>query len=161
MIPERHARGRVDRDAGKEREHEKDGDAAHGGSMLRCAVTPVKPIGHGLAESNVCSILIDHARRLPRRAVPFGAQPGERDGLPVEPQPVHGLRASLCLLLRARFRAPRRPPVRRSLRDEPSGQDQRRRGAPRGAPSPVAGGGRRWRSARPPIRTSRPRAATG
>ena len=56
------------------------------------------------------------AGRVPRGAVPERAQPRQGDAVRVVAEPLHGLRAPLHVLLRARVRAARRPALRRPLR---------------------------------------------
>ena len=66
VVAEGRRRGRTAEHGRREGEHEDDGRATiHGSPMLRRAATACQPGPCALAESNVCSILTDHARRLP------------------------------------------------------------------------------------------------
>ena len=68
-------------------------------------------------------------------------------------------RCTFCYVRAFELRADR--PVRRSLRHVDPGQDERRRGAAPASSRGQLGAASRSRSAPPPTRTSRPRAATG
>ena len=119
-------------------EEKRDSHAPSGGAAVEASRRPPAPSKYRrpglptLAQTNTCSLAFRHGtRRVPRGAVQGRAQPREGHAVPVVAQPVHGLRASLHVLLRARVRAARRPAVRRRVRALDPRQGERRRGAAR------------------------------
>ena len=100
--------------------------------------------------SNICSILRS-ARHVPRGALPHGAQPRLGDAVSLVAQPVHRLRPSVHVLLRAGVRGARRPRPGRGLRPLDPRQGQRGRGAATRARAALLGarGGDRRRGHRP------------
>ena len=78
-------------------------------------------------------------RRVPRRALPHGAQPRQGDAVRVVAEPVHGLRPPLHVLLCPRLRAAGRPPLRRPLRPHDPRQAEHRRRPPRRARAALVG----------------------
>ena len=74
-----------------------------------------------------------HADRVSRRALQERPQPGQGHGLQVVPEPVHGLRAPLHVLLRPSLRKAIGPAVGRPLRDVDPSEDERRRRVAEGA----------------------------
>ena len=105
--------------------------------------------------------IISDACLLPRRALQGGAQPRQGHALRMVAESVHGLRAPLHVLLRARVRAARRPPLRRPLRHVDQGEAEHRRGAAGASCSAPARATKGSRSGPPRIPTSRRRAVTG
>src|SRR3954452_23437538 len=91
------------------------------------------PPFNSCAQTNTRSLSFAYAGRVPRGALPQRAEPRERDAVRVVAEPVHGVRPPLHLLLRPRLRGARRPALRRPLRRLDPGEDERRRGAARGA----------------------------
>ena len=61
-----------------------------------------------VTDTNICSI-VTHGRRVPRGAVPHGAQPRQGNAVRLVAEPVHRLRPPLHVLLRPRLRAAGRP----------------------------------------------------
>ena len=107
-------------------------------------------------QANVCSIMPAGGGRVSRRALPERAEPRQGHGLRLVAEPVHGLRAPLHVLLRARLRAARRPAVRRPLRALDPREGERRRGAAQGArPAVVGGRDRRDRRCHRPVPAGR------
>ncbi len=83
------------------------------------------------------------AGRVSGRAVQGRAEPCQRHALRLVAQPLHGLRPPVHLLLRARIRASRRPPVGPPLRDVDPREAQHRRSPAGGARARELGGGAR------------------
>ena len=95
-------------------------------------------------------------RRVSRGSVQVGAQPRQGHVLQLVPESLHGLRASMRLLLRPRFRAPRRSALRRPLRPHRAGQAQRcRRPAHRAVTQVMEEGDDRHRRRHRPLPTRR------
>ena len=112
-------------------------------------------------DTNICSILC--SMRAEYREEPCRSALNRVKGMPfaLVPEPVHRLRPPLHVLLRPRVRAAGRPAGRRPLRPLDPRQGERRRGARSASSRARRGGASRSRSAPRPIRTSRPRGATG
>src|SRR5690606_17442306 len=70
-----------------------------------------------------------HAEHLPRGALQVCPQSLQRNAFSLDAEPVHGMRASLYLLLCPDLREARGPSVRRPLRYIDPGEDERRAGA--------------------------------
>ena len=95
-----------------------------------------------VTDTNICSI-VTHGRRVPRGALPHGAEPRQGDAVRVVAEPVHGLRPPLHVLLRPRLRAAGRPPRRRPLRAHDPRQAEHRRRPPRASSRAARGRARR------------------
>src|SRR5205814_8869971 len=115
---------------------EKFGEKAHvialrGGRLLGGSSSKVRTecSGGSCRLGRTYVLYSTRAARVPRRAVQGRAQSREGNGVFLVPEPVHGLRAPLHVLLRPRVRAAGRPALGRALRDVDPREDERRRSA--------------------------------